>query len=105
MNIFFKNEKERVRVMRIDAYNQVNQIYKAAGSVKSDKLQKTSKRDKVEISSFGKAYQVAKQAVASAPDVRQDKIADIKERIQNGTYDVSPEAFADKLLSDYDVFI
>ena len=48
---------------------------------------------------------MAKQAVASAPDVRQDKIADIKERIQNGTYDVSPEAFADKLLSDYDVFI
>ena len=91
--------------MRIDADNQVNQIYKAAGSVKSDKVQKTSKRDKVEISSFGKAYQVAKQAVASAPDVRQDKIADIKERIQNGTYDVSPEAFADKLLSDYDVFI
>lgn len=91
--------------MRIDAYNQVNQIYKAVGSVKSDKVQKTSKRDKVEISSFGKAYQVAKQAVASAPDVRQDKIADIKERIQNGTYDVSPEAFADKLLSDYDVFI
>ena len=91
--------------MRIDAYNRVNQIYKAAGSVKSDKVQKTSKRDKVEISSFGKTYEVAKQAVASAQDVRQDKIADIKERIQNGTYDVSPEAFADKLLSDYDVFI
>ena len=91
--------------MRIDAYNQVNQIYKAVGSVKSDKVRKTSKRDKVEISSFGKAYQVAKQAVASTPDVRQDKVADIKERIQNGTYDVSPEAFADKLLSDYDVFI
>lgn len=91
--------------MRIDAYNQVNQIYKTSGSVKSDNIQKTSKRDQVEISSFGKAYQVAKQAVDMAPDVRQDRVADIKERIQNGTYSVSPEEFADKLLSDYDVFI
>lgn len=89
--------------MRVDAYNQVSQIYRATGSAKTGKSQKNSGSDKVEISSFGKAYQTAKQAVASAPDVREDKVADIRERIQNGTYDVSPEDFAEKILSGYGI--
>lgn len=91
--------------MRIDAYNQVNQIYKTNNKVKTQKTSKTSKRDKVELSSFGKAYQVAKQAVDNAPDVREDKIADIKARIDNGTYDVSAESFADKILSKFESLV
>ena len=33
----------------------------------------------------------------------EDKIADIKSRIDNGTYNVSSESFADKLLEKYQV--
>lgn len=87
--------------MRIDAYNQVSQIYQTGNKMKTQKVSKTSARDKVEISSFGKAYQVAKNAVNEAPDVREDKVADIKARIDNGTYEVSSEHFADKLLESY----
>lgn len=87
--------------MRIDAYNQVSKIYQTSNKMKSQKLSQTSARDKVEISSFGKAYQVAKSAVNEAPDVREDKIADIKARIDDGTYEVSSEKFADKLLENY----
>ena len=50
---------------------------------------------------MGKAYQAAKSAVNEAADVREDKIADIKSRIDNGTYNVSAESFADKLLEKY----
>lgn len=91
--------------MRIDAYNQVNQIYKTDNKVKTKQVSKTSKKDEVEISSFGRAYQSARQAVSSAPDVREDKIAEIKERIDNGTYEVSGEKFAEKILSKYDEYI
>lgn len=88
--------------MRIDAYNQITQVYQTSSKVKAQKV-KASSKDKVEISSFGKAYQVAKAAVKEAADVREDKVADIKARVENGTYNVSSEAFADKILSDYSV--
>lgn len=85
--------------MRIDAYNQVGQIYKANNKPKT--MQKNSVRnsDKVEISEFGKIYQVAKKAVSEAPDIRSSKVDDIKEKIMNGSYQVSPEEFADKILN------
>lgn len=91
--------------MRIDAYNQVNQIYNTDKKVKSKQVSKSSKRDEVEISSFGRAYQTARQAVSSEPDIREEKVADIKARIQNGTYEVSGEKFAEKILGRYDEYI
>ena len=57
--------------------------------------------DKLQISSMGKDISVAKQALASTPDIREDLVSSIKERIQNGTYEVSGEAFADKVLGNF----
>ena len=88
--------------MRIDAYNTISQIYGANGKFKTSPVSKTSASDKVEISSFGKELQIAKQAVSNAPDVREDKVAELKNQIANGTYSVSPESFAEKLLAKYD---
>ncbi len=87
--------------MRIDAYNAINQIYntKKAKNVGGSSVKGGT--DKVEISSFGQAYQIAKKAVAETPDVRQERIDDIKARIQNGTYDVDDETFADALINKY----
>ncbi|MBQ3544356.1 MAG: flagellar biosynthesis anti-sigma factor FlgM [Lachnospiraceae bacterium] len=87
--------------MRIDAYNQVAQIYKTNTRMKTQKTEKASMRDKVEISDFGKVYQTTKKAVNEASDVREDKVADIKSRIDNGSYEVSNEDFANKLLESY----
>ncbi len=87
--------------MRIDAYSQINQIYKTGSKAKTGKVARTSEKDKVEISSFGKAYQIAKNAVAKSPDVREDRIAEIKSKIDSGTYYVSNEDLAEKLLGGY----
>jgi flagellar biosynthesis anti-sigma factor FlgM len=40
----------------------------------------------------------ALQAARSAPDVRADKVADIKWRIAQGTYVVNPELIAQRML-------
>ena len=88
--------------MRIDALNLVGQIYAAKGSRKVNHSSKAADSDKVEISSFGKDLQIAKQAVAGASDIREAKVAEYKKRIANGTYNVSAEAFADKILAEYD---
>ena len=85
--------------MRIDAINRVSQLYQANNTKKVAKANNTEKFDSVQISQMGKDYQVAKAAVATTPDVRTDLVADIKTRMQNGTYDVSMEMLADKLLA------
>lgn len=88
--------------MRIEAYNQVAQIYKAnkaAGTQKTTAT--TAKYDEVQISSFGHDYQIAKQAVAEASDVREDKVAQLKARVNSGNYSVDTADFAKKLLERY----
>ena len=91
--------------MRIDAYNQVNAVYQTDSKARTKQVSKVSKKDEVQISTFGKAYQVAKQAVGAAPDIREDRVAQIKAQIDNGTYEVSGEKFAEKIISKYDEYI
>ncbi len=87
--------------MRIDAYTQVSQIYNNTKVKSAAKPTRAGFSDAVEISSFGKDYQVAKKAVMSAPDVREDVVSPIRTAVQNGTYQVSDSDFADKLLERY----
>lgn len=87
--------------MRIDAYNQISQIYGVNGKVKTAQVSRTSQTDKVEISSFGRDLQIAKQAVANSPDVRTDKVEQLKSQIKNGTYNVDADSFADMLLQKF----
>ena len=88
--------------MRIEAYNQVAQLYKtnkqtstrAAGSAGMG-------RDEVQISSFGRDYQIAKKAVAEASDTREDKVAEMKTKLESNDYQVDTGDFASKLLEKY----
>ena len=45
--------------------------------------------------------QVAKNALLTTPDVRESLVSDIKSRMDAGTYDVSTEDFASKLVSAF----
>ena len=89
--------------MRIDAYNQISQLYQNSSLQKAEdkKTSKLSFKDELKLSSQGIDAQVAKQAVQSAPDIRMDKVSSIKEEIDNGTYDVDMDDFAGKLLEKY----
>jgi negative regulator of flagellin synthesis FlgM len=87
--------------MRVDAYNKISQVYQTSMTKSTTKTAGSSATDHVEISRIGKDYQVAKQAVAAAPDVRIDKINAIKERMESGTYNISAEEVADKIVDSY----
>lgn len=88
--------------MRIAAYTQVQQVYQSQKVNKTRSTGNVTKSDDVQISSFGKDIQTAKAAVAGSPDIREELTAPIKAKIQNGTYEVSNESFADKLLQKYE---
>lgn len=91
--------------MRIEAYNQVAQIYKANKTTGTAKTAKAgASRDEVQISSFGRDYQIAKQAVAEASDIREEKVAELAAKVNSGSYDVSAEDFACRLLERYHSF-
>lgn len=87
--------------MRIEAYTQVQQMYKASHPNKTESKANVSQTDKVQISSIGKDISAAKQAVSGASDIREDVVASLKSRINDGAYNVSAESFADKLLEKY----
>ena len=97
----FQGRKEMLS-MRIDAYNQVAQLYGIQKSVKTQKAQNAAgPRDQVSISQAGRDYQVAKSAVSEASDIREDKVAQLKSMVDAGTYSVEPGDFASKLLEKY----
>lgn len=83
--------------MRIDPYMQVNQLYNPNKPKANAKNGKASGKDKLEISDFGNAYQVAKQAVAQGSDVRSDRVKEIQAQMAAGTYNVSLKDVADKM--------
>lgn len=87
--------------MRIEAYTQVQQVYNLSKTTQARKTAKAEVTDKVQISSSGKDFQSIKAALAATPDVREEITTPIKERIQNGTYEVSTESFAEKLFQKY----
>ena len=63
---------------------------------------RSSSSDSLEISDRSRELARARQAVDAAPDVRADRVAEIKKRIEDGTYSVSPELLARKLLEGSD---
>ena len=85
--------------MRIESYSQIQQLYNNSKPVNVNTAQNSvSFKDKLNISNAGKDLQVAKAAVGAVPDVRESKVASLKEAIKNGTYNVSGEEFADKIM-------
>lgn len=87
--------------MRIEAYTQIQQVYNTNKTSKSPKANAAGHRDELQISSLGKDFQIAKQAVANTPDVREEVVAPLRAAVQSGTYQVSSESFANKLLEKY----
>lgn len=86
--------------VNIDAYvNQVQEKDKAdAASEQPEKQQ--AKADTVVLSDTAKAVQEAKTQLDSVPDVREDKVAELREQIENGTYEVDSEKLAEKMITD-----
>lgn len=88
--------------MRIEAYTKVQQLYQSNQTSKAKKnVGKASFSDQLHISSVGKDIQIAKNAVKNSPDIREDVVADIKNRMDAGTYHVDSDSFAEKLFEKY----
>lgn len=87
--------------MKIFNNPQVNQVLKTYQK-QVDRTEKTGPaamaRDKIEISDQARDFQTAMKAFKELPEVRQDKIDDVRSQMESGQYKPSSEAVADKIL-------
>lgn len=84
VNGIYKNQK-------VDAKKEIQELSQTKG-----------KKDEVEISKEAMDFQVvlkAAKALQSVPDIREEVIAPIKEKLDNGTYEVDAKSIAEKMLS------
>lgn len=56
---------------------------------------------KPEISARAREFSQAKDVAAKAPDVREDRIAELKKKIASGNYQVNAQAIADKMVDEH----
>lgn len=84
----------------------VNGIYKNQKVETKKEVQEVSqtkgKKDEVQISKEAMDFQLVMKAAKAAqniPDIREEVIAPIKEKLDNGTYEIDSKSIAEKLLT------
>jgi negative regulator of flagellin synthesis FlgM len=86
--------------VNIEAYvNQVKDKDKVDAAAEKPEKQ-PAKTDTVVLSDTAKNVQEAQKQLETIPDVREDKVAQLKEQIENGTYEMDEEKIADKMMKD-----
>ncbi len=90
----------------------INKVDGVSGVYKNQKVesrkgvpestQTRGKKDELQISREAMDFQLVMKAAKAAkeiPDVREEVVAPIKEKLDNGTYEVDSKGIADKLLA------
>ena len=84
--------------MSSEAYTE---IFKSMALGRSKKFGSTIASELVQREIRMKDFQIAREAVLACDEVRENLTAPIKAKIQEGTYNVSADDFAEKLLAKY----
>jgi negative regulator of flagellin synthesis FlgM len=86
----------------IDAYNaaQLQNKPKAGGEESNVSDNPALKSDTVVLSDAANRIQEAQSQIKAIPDVRTDKVAELKSQIEKGTYEIKSEAIAEKMIRD-----
>lgn len=87
--------------MKINHISEISKLY-GASSVKkvSSKDIKTKAKDELKISETAKYFQLAYKAAKDAPDIRTEKVGNIKAQMEAGTYNISAKEVANKMPSN-----
>jgi negative regulator of flagellin synthesis FlgM len=93
-------EIEKSQGIQIDAY--VNQVHdKTKVDPSENKPDKAAARtDTVVISDAAKRIQEARMQLDEIPDVREDKVDQLRNQIENGTYKIDADRIAGKMITE-----
>ena len=96
---------------KITNYEISQQITKSASNVnegqqlldgqKNQEIKHESRDAIVNLSQASKDLRLANETIASAPDIREDKVDEIRDKIESGTYRIDNQAVADKMVGSF----
>lgn len=86
--------------MRINAINRIYEMYNAPEGMAAKSTDKSQSKDEVDLSSIAKDFSTIRKMVANEKDIREDKVKEIKDKMANGTYDVTAKQVAEKILAE-----
>jgi len=86
--------------INIDAYTKHIEENKNNNSSNRINTENNLDEDKVELTSFKTSINKAKNLIGAIPDIREDKIADLKSQVENGTYDFKEKELASRILKE-----
>jgi negative regulator of flagellin synthesis FlgM len=97
MDISDKNPTPPINAYIHQVRNNAADIKATAGAA-SDMARPVE--DNVELSQSARDVQYANDMIKTIPDVREDKVAQLKSAIENGTYRIDSEKIAEKMLNE-----
>jgi flagellar biosynthesis anti-sigma factor FlgM len=89
------------QAISIDAYvKQVQAQPKTDPAGEKDAQPQRLKTDTVVISDAAKRIQEVQKQIQAIPDVRADKVAEIRNQIESGTYQINADQIAGKMIKE-----
>lgn len=89
-------------IMRIGNIQGVHRAYAAQMQQPTQAIKK-EKKDELKLSTEAKAYQQAYQLAKKVPDVREDKVEALKQRLASGQYTIDATQISEKIISQIDM--
>lgn len=88
--------------MKIFNNPNVNKAMQIYNNKTTEKLGNTKgverPKDELQLSDRAKEYQIAMKAFKNLPEVREDLVREVKDNIKQGSYNVTGEEIADKII-------
>jgi negative regulator of flagellin synthesis FlgM len=95
------NNDELNKYINETAINRSKELSNKTPVPREDASSGTKEGTVVSLSPRAKEVQLAKKAMESEPDVRRDKVQEIKDKIKGGTYEIDFEKTAEKVVSAF----
>lgn len=89
--------------MKINGIHNIYEAYQSQMNSSVEKAKKVSEKDQVSLSNNAKDFSSVYKMLSEVPDVRTQKVEQIKQAMNSGTYNVSSEQVAEKILSQFNV--
>ena len=88
--------------MIVNSISRVYGVYQPRSTRNSERVSRAEeKRDYVALSTQARDFQTIRKALSGVPDIRKERVAELKKLYDAGEYHVNAEAIAEKMVSNY----
>lgn len=86
--------------MKVNKTDNIMKVYNNMSSNKVNANKNKLEKDNINLSERAKDYQFAMEKIKEVPDIRIDKVKDLKEKVQSGNYNVEGKKIVEKMFEN-----